>query len=200
MWIFSLWRACNLTAFIHSSTGPVVHPFASCHEGPGFKPQGGTYLEPGFSCLRCLATLGTLTWSIIVASSEAGFVPNCHYAVIQCDNNTWSCTALLSRFHARCRSSFWLHNDIVGCWGGALWRACNLTAFIPSSTGPVVHPFASRHEGPGFNHQGGYLCGTRVPLLVLSGYKLVISSESLTPHLWMRQKTFAFGEGQSPNA
>jgi hypothetical protein len=24
-----LWRACNLTAFIHSSTGPVVHLFAS---------------------------------------------------------------------------------------------------------------------------------------------------------------------------
>ncbi len=33
--------------------------------------------------------------------------------------------------------------NIVGCWGGALWRACNLTAFIHSSTGPVVHPFAS---------------------------------------------------------
>ncbi len=44
--------------------------------------------------------------------------------------------------------------DIVGCWGGALWRACNLIAFIHSSTGPVVHPFASHHEGPGFNPQG----------------------------------------------
>ncbi len=43
----------------------------------------------------------------------------------------------------------------VSCWGGALWRACNLTAFITSSTGPVVHPFASGHEGPGFNPQGG---------------------------------------------
>jgi hypothetical protein len=28
--------------------------------------------------------------------------------------------------------------DIVGCWGGALWRACNLTAFTHSSPGPVV--------------------------------------------------------------
>ncbi len=44
--------------------------------------------------------------------------------------------------------------DIVGCWGGALWRACNLTAFIHSSTGPVVHPFTSRNEGPGFNPLG----------------------------------------------
>ncbi len=45
--------------------------------------------------------------------------------------------------------------DIVGCWGGALWRACNLTAFIHSSTGPVVHSFASRPEGLRFNPQGG---------------------------------------------
>jgi hypothetical protein len=38
--------------------------------------------------------------------------------------------------------------DTVGYWGGgALCRACNLTTFIHSSTGPVVHPFASNHEG-----------------------------------------------------
>jgi hypothetical protein len=49
-WGGALWRACNLTAFIYSSTGPVVHPFASCHEGPGFKPHGGTSVKPGFSC------------------------------------------------------------------------------------------------------------------------------------------------------
>ncbi len=45
-----LWRACNLTAFIHSFTGPVVHLFASRHEAPEFNPQGGTYVKPGFSC------------------------------------------------------------------------------------------------------------------------------------------------------
>jgi hypothetical protein len=44
---------------------------------------------------------------------------------------------------------------IVGCWGGALWRACNHNSFIHSLTGPVGQPFASRHEGPGFNTQGG---------------------------------------------
>jgi hypothetical protein len=44
-----LWRACNLTAFTHSSTGPVAHPSASPHEGPGFNPQGDTYVKPGFS-------------------------------------------------------------------------------------------------------------------------------------------------------
>jgi hypothetical protein len=41
-----LWRACNLTEFVHSSTGPVVYLFASRHEGPGFNPQGGTYVKP----------------------------------------------------------------------------------------------------------------------------------------------------------
>jgi hypothetical protein len=65
---------------------------------------------------------------------------------------TWSHTALLSRFHAVCR----LHNQqsqLLG--GGALWRACNLTSFTPCLTGPVDYPFASCHEGPGFNSQGG---------------------------------------------
>ncbi len=45
-----MWRACNLTAFIHSSTGPVVHPFTSRHDGTGFNPQGGTFVKPGLSC------------------------------------------------------------------------------------------------------------------------------------------------------
>ncbi len=27
--------------------------------------------------------------------------------------------------------------DGVGCWGGALWRACNLTSSLPCLTGPV---------------------------------------------------------------
>ncbi len=45
--------------------------------------------------------------------------------------------------------------DIVDCWGGALWRAYKFTAFTPCLTGPVDYPFASRHEGPRFNPQGG---------------------------------------------
>ncbi len=52
-WGGALCRACNLTAFIHSSTGPVVHPFASCHEGPRFNPHGGTYVKPAaLSCYK----------------------------------------------------------------------------------------------------------------------------------------------------
>ncbi len=39
-----LWRVCNLTAFIHSLTGPVGQPFASHHEGPRFNPRGGVLM------------------------------------------------------------------------------------------------------------------------------------------------------------
>ncbi len=46
----SLCRACNLTLFSPCLTGPVDYPFTSRHKGPEFKPQGGTYVKPGFSC------------------------------------------------------------------------------------------------------------------------------------------------------
>jgi hypothetical protein len=51
-----------------------------------------------------------------------------------------------------------------------MWRACNLTSFTHSLTGPVGQPFASRYEGPGFNLQGGCLCETGIRLLALSHY------------------------------
>ncbi len=40
----------NLTSFSPCLTGPMDYPFASRHEGPGFKPKGGTYVKLGFSC------------------------------------------------------------------------------------------------------------------------------------------------------
>ncbi len=46
----ALWRACNLTSFSPCLTGPVDYPFASRHEGLGFKSPGGTYVKLGFSC------------------------------------------------------------------------------------------------------------------------------------------------------
>jgi hypothetical protein len=33
-----------------SSPGRKTVPFASRQKGPGFNPQGGTYVKPGFSC------------------------------------------------------------------------------------------------------------------------------------------------------
>jgi hypothetical protein len=48
----------------------------------------------------------------------------------------------------------------VGGLGGLLkykymWRACNLTLFLPCLTGPVDYLFASRHKGHRFKSPGG---------------------------------------------
>ncbi len=105
------------------------------------------------------------------ASSRIITRPSCR----QCDNPTWSHTAFLSQFHARCRSSFQLHNLRSRLRGGALWTACNLTSFSPCLTGPMDLPFASCHKGPGFKSPRGYLCETGIFLLALSRYKLILS-------------------------
>ncbi len=88
----------------------------------------------------------------------------------QCDNPTWSHTAFLSRFHARCRSPFRLHNRRSRLLGVALWRPCNLTSFSPCLTGPVEYLFASCHKGSRFKSPGGYLCETGILLLAMSRY------------------------------
>jgi hypothetical protein len=56
--------------------------------------------------------------------------------------------------------------DGVGCWGGALWRACNL--FSPYLTGPVDYPFASHHKGPGFKTPGGPYVWFDSPVSIVS--------------------------------
>ncbi len=92
--------------------------------------------------------------------------PSCR----QCDNPIWFHTALLSQFHARRRSSFRLHNRhsrLLG--GGALWRACTLTAFILSSTVPVIHPYCFPSWGTRVQSPG-YLCETGIHRLALSRY------------------------------
>ncbi len=75
--------------------------------------------------------------------------PSCR----QCDNPTWSHTALLSRFHARCSSYFRLHNWHSWLLGGALWSVC-----FPS--------WETRAQNP-----RGYLCETGILLLALFRYK-----------------------------
>jgi hypothetical protein len=95
--ITRMWRACNLTAFIHSSTGPVVHPFASCHEGPRFNPKRGTYVlmwnRDSPVSVVSLHWRPRRDWSLWPrlrgASSRTVTRPLCR----QCDNPTWSHTA-----------------------------------------------------------------------------------------------------------
>ncbi len=96
----------------------------------------------------------------------------------QCDNTTWSHTALLSRFHARCRSSFQLHNQHSRLLGGSpvesLQSHCIHTKFHWSSGPPVCFP----SWGTRVQSQGGVLLWNRdFPVSVVC-YKLffVLSS------------------------
>ncbi len=122
MWMYLLYviRYCGEPAISqdshHVSLVQWTNLFASRHKGHRFKSPGGTYVKPGFSCLRCLATLVTPTWLIINrASSPTVTRPSCR----QCDSPTWCHTAFLFRFHARCRSPFWLHNRQCRLLGGS---------------------------------------------------------------------------------
>ncbi len=108
-----LWRACNLTAFTPCLTGPGDYPFASRHKGPRFKSPGGYLCETGISTVSNISLhwWPRCDWSFLWprlrrASSRTVTRPSYR----QCENLTWSYTALLSWFHARCRSSFQLHN------------------------------------------------------------------------------------------
>jgi hypothetical protein len=89
----------------------------------------------------------------------------------QCENPTWSHTAVLSQFHARCRSSFQLHNWHRRLLGGSPVE--NLPShFIHtmshwSSGLPVCFP----SRGTRVQYPGGYLCEIKILLLALSCYR-----------------------------
>jgi hypothetical protein len=159
-WNINFWRACNLTAFKSCLTGPVDYPSASHHEGPeypGSFPRGVLrWNRDSPVSVVSLHWWPRHDWSLWPrlrrASSQTVTRPSCW----QCDNPIWFHTALLSRFHALCRSSFWLHNQHVRLLGESpveSLQSHNLTAFTPCLTGPVDYPFAARHEGPGFKPQ-----------------------------------------------
>ncbi len=107
--------------------------------------------------------------------------PSCR----QCDNPTWSHTALLSRFHAHYRLSFWLHNQHSRLLGGS-----PVESLQSHSTSPVVHPFASRHEGPGFNPQGVLMWNWDSPVRVVSLQHMC--SQRSTCDAWLPNTTYIF--------
>ncbi len=140
-----LWRACNLTAFSPCLTGPVDFPFASRHEGPGSKPQGllmwNRDSPVSFVSLHWWPQHDWSFWPRLRrASSRTVTRPSCR----ECDNPTWSHTAFLVRFHAPCRSSFWLHNRHSQLLGGnpleSMQSHCILTMSHWSSGLPVCFP------------------------------------------------------------
>ncbi len=159
---------------MHSSTGPVVYPFASHHERPGFNPRGVLMWNR-----NSLVSVVSLQWwprrdwswlpCLRRASSWTVTRPSCR----QCDNPTWSHTALLPRFHARCRSSFQLHNQHNQLLGvspvESLQSHFILTMSHWCSGLPVCFPsWGTRVQSP-----GGYLCETEILLLALSYYILI---------------------------
>ncbi len=89
----------------------------------------------------------------------------------------------IGEFHLR--SPFRLQNRRSWLLGGALWRACNLSAVSPCLTGPVDYPFASCHKGSGFKSFGGYLSEAGILLLPLSRFKREIYKNSLS---WKNNK------------
>ncbi len=88
----------------------------------------------------------------------------------QSDNPTLSHTALLSRFHSRCRSSFRLHNWHSRLLGGSPVKSLQShfihTQFHWSSGTPICFPsWGTQVQSP-----GGYLCETGILLLAMSCY------------------------------
>jgi hypothetical protein len=93
------------------------------------------------------------------ASSRTVTRPSCQ----QCDNPTWSHTAFLSRFHARCRSPFLLHNRrsrLLGepCGDAAIsLHSYNVsqvqwtTSLLPVTSDPGSNPLGVTYVKPGFS-------------------------------------------------
>ncbi len=169
-YIYVLWRACSLTTFtqFHWSSGPPV-----CFQSWGTRVQspGGYFCKTGILLLALACYIGdplSLWPHLRRASSRTATRRLCW----QCDNPTWSHRALLSRFRTHW-SSFWLHNRHSRLLGGALWRACNLSTFTQFhwSSGP---PICFLSWGTRVQSPGGYLCETRILLLVLPHYSMYI--------------------------
>ncbi len=149
---FMLRRACKLTVFIHSLTGPVGHPLLPIMRDPGSIPRG--VLLWNWDSPVIVVSLHWwpwCDWSLWPRLRRAWSRTVTRLWCRQCDNPTWSHIALLSRFHARCRSSFRLHNRHSRLLGGggspaeSLQSHCIHTYIVSL----VDHPFASHHKDPG---------------------------------------------------
>ncbi len=106
--------------------------------------------------------------------------PSCR----QCDNPTWSHTALLSRFHARCRSSFQLHNQHSRLLGGSpvesLQSHCIRTMSHRSSGLPVCYMISLRALYELYWCGDGLMC---VQSAVYAGYTGLYTRQSTDSQL-----------------
>jgi hypothetical protein len=180
---FCLWRACNLTSFSPCLTGPVDYLFASRLKGPRFKSPGRVLRWNRDSPVsnvslhwwprRDWSSLQPRLWWAL--SQKLSLGPCADSVMIPLDLMQLVCPGFT--LTAGPPSSF--TTDRVGCWGGALRRACNLTSFSPCLTGPVDYLFASRHKGPRFKSPAGVLMWNRdspVSDVSLHAYLLKLNS------------------------
>ncbi len=153
MYVESLQSHCIHTQFHWSSSPPICFP----SQGTQVQSPGGYLCETGI-LLLALNWWPWHDWSLWPCLSRASSQTVIMLLCQQCDNPTWSHTAFLSQFHTRCRSSFWLHNHIVGCWGGgspveSLQSHCSNIQFHWSSGPPICFP----SWGAWVQSPGGYL-------------------------------------------
>jgi hypothetical protein len=152
-----MWRACNLTAFTHGLAGPVGKPFASRHEGPGFKPQGGYFCETGILLLALSRYIGDpavipdhcgLVWGGLRPEPSLG--PRADNVIIPFDLTQLFCLGFT--LAAGPLSSFTTDSQLLG--GSPVERLQSHHIHIQShwSSGSTLY---SRHEEPGFNSQVG---------------------------------------------
>ncbi len=78
--------------------------------------------------------------------------------------------------------------DGVGCWGVALWRACDLTSLSPRLTDPVDYPSASCHKGHRFKTPGGVLMWNRDSPVSIVSLQFSISSRNIAQLSTAKQK------------
>jgi hypothetical protein len=143
-----MWRACNLTAFTPCLTSPVDYPFASRHEGPRFNPRGGTYMKTGWAGPLPEPSLGHRADNVIIPLD---------LTQLFCPGFTLA---------AGPPSSF--ATDIVGCLGGALWRACNLTALYHVSLVQWTNHLLPAMRDPGSIPRGVLKWNRGFPVCIVS--------------------------------
>jgi hypothetical protein len=115
----SLCRACNLTSFSPCLTGPVDYPFASRHNGPGFKSPMGYLCETRILLLALSRYIGDpdvidhcgLVWG--GPHPEPSLDPRADNVIIPLDLTQLSCPGFT--LAAGLPSGF--TTDRVGCWG-----------------------------------------------------------------------------------
>ncbi len=164
----SLQSHCIHTQFHWSSGPPVCFPsWGTRVESLGGELMWNRDSPVSVVSLHWWPRCDRLLWPCLRrASSRTVTRPSCQ----QCDNPTWSHTALLSRLHAHCRSSFRLHNRqsrlLRGSPVESLQSHCIHTQIHGSSGPPVCFP----SWGTWVQSPGGTYVKTGILLLALSRY------------------------------